>query len=110
MRFEGSSAALTLLLLTSFATASQDDKRSKSERSKEKIQFDLSFDHEPSELYKDVIGKLRWKRLIGPFGIGEFHIFPARESGPYLGPPRRIWGHGIGTSLWRDPVTGWPLL
>ena len=45
---------------------------------------------------------------FGPLVIGAYHIFPAQEPGPYVGPPTRIWGLGFGTSLWRDPVTGWP--
>jgi hypothetical protein len=44
----------------------------------------------------------------GPFEVGAFHVFPAQEPGPYLGPPTRIWGLGFGTSLWRNPVVGWP--
>lgn len=47
--------------------------------------------------------------VVGPLVVGAFHIFPALEPGPYIGPPARIWGLGFGTSLWRDPVTGWPL-
>ncbi|HEX9724134.1 MAG TPA: hypothetical protein VGC53_07605, partial [Vicinamibacteria bacterium] len=44
----------------------------------------------------------------GPFELGAFHVFPAQEPGPYLGPPPKIWGLGFGTSLWRNPVAGWP--
>jgi hypothetical protein len=51
----------------------------------------------------------RWKNLFRRFGIAQVHIFPSRMSGPNLGPPLSIWGNGWGTSLWRDPVTGWPL-
>jgi hypothetical protein len=41
---------------------------------------------------------------------GGFHLYPAWEPGPYQGPPARIWQPGWwGTTLWRDPVTGWPL-
>jgi hypothetical protein len=45
---------------------------------------------------------------VGPITVGAFHVFPAQEPGPYIGPLTRIWGLGFGTSLWRDPVTGWP--
>jgi hypothetical protein len=45
---------------------------------------------------------------FGTITVGAFHVFPARESGPHIGPPARIWGLGFATSLWRDPVTGWP--
>jgi hypothetical protein len=44
----------------------------------------------------------------GPFELGAFHVFPAQEPGPHLGPPTRIWGLGFGTSLWRSSVAGWP--
>jgi hypothetical protein len=44
----------------------------------------------------------------GPFELGAFHVFPAQEPGPHLGPPTRIWGLGFGTSLWRNSVAGWP--
>jgi hypothetical protein len=43
--------------------------------------------------------------------IGAFHLYPTWEPGPYGGPPARIWRPGSwGVTLWRDPVTGWPLL
>ncbi len=51
----------------------------------------------------------RFNNLFKIFSVGDVHVFPSRESGPYLGPPLRIWGNGFGTSLWREPVTGWAL-
>jgi hypothetical protein len=45
-------------------------------------------------------------KVLGLASISGFHVPPGRETGPFLGPPLRIWGNGIGTSLWRDPVTG----
>lgn len=71
---------------------------------------DFSYRYDPRDLYKEILDQNQWRRLWGPVGIGEFHIFPAQLAGPYRGPPLQIWGHGFGTSLWRDPVTGWPLM
>jgi hypothetical protein len=75
----------------------------------EKKHIDLDFSDQYKMLSDDLEKVLRWKKLFGMFGVSEVHIFPGRESGPYLGPPLRIWGNGFSTSMWRDPVTGWPL-
>jgi hypothetical protein len=75
----------------------------------EKKRIDLDFSDQYKMLSDDLEKTLRWKKLFGIFGVSEVHIFPGHESGPYLGPPLRIWGNGFSTSLWRDPVTGWPL-
>ena len=75
----------------------------------EKKQINLDFSDQYKMLSNDLEKALRWKKLFGIFGVSEVHIFPGRESGPYLGPPLRIWGNGFSTSMWRDPVTGWPL-
>ena len=69
--------------------------------------IDLDFSDQYKMLSEDLEKALRWKKLFWIVGVSEVHIFPGRESGP--GPPLRIWGHGFGTSLWRDPVTGWAL-
>jgi hypothetical protein len=79
------------------------------ERPPEKKQIDLDFSDQYKMLSEDLEKSLRWKRLFSIFGISEVHIYPGRESGPYLGPPLHIWGNGFSTSMWRDPVTGWPL-
>jgi hypothetical protein len=71
--------------------------------------IDLNFSDQYKMLSEDLEKTLRWKKLFGIFGVSEVHIYPARESGPYLGPPLHIWGNGFSTSLWRDPVTGWPI-
>jgi hypothetical protein len=47
---------------------------------------------------------------FGPFRIAAWHVYPAEEVGPFYGPPLRIWGVGVGASLWRDPITGRPVL
>lgn len=79
------------------------------ERPAEKRQIKLNFSDQFKMLSEDLEKSLRWKKLFGIFGISETHIYPGRESGPYLGPPLRIWGNGFATSLWRDPVTGWAI-
>src|SRR5262245_58853286 len=71
----------------------------------EKKQIDLNFSDQYKMLSDDLEKALRWKKLFQIFGVSEVHIFPGRESGPSL----RIWGNGFSTSMWRDPVTGWPL-
>ncbi len=75
----------------------------------DQIVFDFSFDYDPEELRDHIMNKLQWKRIWGPIGIAGYHIPPAAETGPYLGPPMQFWSNGWGTSLWRDTVTGWPL-
>jgi hypothetical protein len=80
-----------------------------SDASSDKKKIDLNFSDQYKMLSEDLEKSLRWKKLFGTFGIAEVHIFPARESGPYLGPPLYIWGNGFGASLWRDPITGWPI-
>jgi hypothetical protein len=75
----------------------------------QKKQIDLDFSDQYKALSEDLERSLRWKKLFGIFGVAEVHVFPGRESGPYLGPPLTLWGHGFGASLWRDPVTGWPI-
>lgn len=51
----------------------------------------------------------RRKHLIGPLGLGGYNVPPSQDPGPYYGPPLQMWGRGFGTSLWRNPVTGWPI-
>jgi len=81
----------------------------KSKRSKP-AWADFSYRYDPRDLYEEFLRNNTWRRIWGPIGIGEFHIFPARQTGENFGPPLRIWGHGFGTSLWRDPITGHPLM
>lgn len=75
----------------------------------EPIALDLSFDYDPEALREHLPPRLHFKKIWGPFGLAGYHLPPAAESGPYDAPPKRIWDNGFGTSLWRDPVTGWPL-
>jgi hypothetical protein len=79
------------------------------ERADQKKQIDLDFSDQYKLLSEDLEKWRRLRKLFGIFGLAEMHIYPGRESGRNLGPPLRIWGNGFGTSLWRDPVTGWPL-
>ncbi len=88
-------------------TAGQSDPMKNAGQS-DHIEFDLSFDYDPDELREHWVDWVRTKRIWGPFGLAGYHIFPAAETGPWLGPPTRFWGNGFGTSLWRNPVTGWP--
>lgn len=89
------------------AVGQQSDEAGPRENS-DRITFDFSFDYDPEELRANWAEKVRIKKIWGPIGIAGYHIFPAAESGPALGPPMRIWANGVGTSLWRNPVTGWP--
>jgi hypothetical protein len=88
-----------------------DKPKEKKEKKKtqEKMNFDFSYMYDAEELHQYWRDLVRWKRIEGMFGVGSYHIFPARDSGPFRGPPLTIWGQGFGSSLWRDPVTGWPL-
>lgn len=97
-----------LVLTVPAVSLGQDNRNRKKGEHRDRVEFDFSFDYDPAEL-RDISAKLRFKRIWGPFGIAGHHIFPAAESGPYQGPPQRIWSNGFATSLWRDPVTGWPL-
>ena len=64
---------------------------------------------DPEELREHIRDKIRFKRIWRSFGLAGYHVFPAFDSGPYEGPPLQIWSNGFATSLWRDPITGWPL-
>lgn len=97
--------SVALLLLASAARAQDDEKP----RPDDRIKFDFSFDYDPEELRETIDERIRWKRIVGPLGVAGYHVFPAQRTGANLGPPREIWTNGWGTSMWRDPVTGWPL-
>jgi len=98
--------AAGLLLLALLQGQTQEPN---TERPQEKKRIDLDFSDQYNMLSEDLEKALRWKKLFGIFGISEVHIYPSRESGPYLGPPLHIWGNGFATSMWRDPVTGWAI-
>jgi hypothetical protein len=94
-----SAVGLILLALLQEPTANEPAAEDK--------QIDLDFSDQYKLLSEDLEKWRRLRKLFGIFGIAEMHVYPGRESGPNLGPPLRIWGNGFGTSLWRDPVTGW---
>lgn len=75
----------------------------------EKKQIDLDFSDQYKLLSDDLEKWRRFRKLFGIVGVAEMHIYPAQASGGNLGPPLRIWGHGFGASMWRDPVTGWSI-
>ena len=100
---------VALLVLAPLALAQEEDGGRKDDEPSDRLKLDFSFDYDPEELRESIEDKIRFKRIWGPFGLAGYHVFPAAETGPWLGPPQRIWSNGFGTSLWRDPVTGWPL-
>jgi len=100
---------LLALLLTAHPTAAQGQGDDETEKEpSDRLQFDFSFDYDPEELRESIHDRLRFKRIWGPIGVAGYHIFPSAQTGPWQGPPQRIWSNGFGTSLWRDAVTGWP--
>jgi hypothetical protein len=108
--------ALTALLSLAAprSTSAQQDgtkqESRKSEKSEKSIRdyFDL-YTYDAEELHQYWQEAERRKQLIGPIGVGGYFIPAGLESGPYPGPPLQIWGRGFGTSLWRDPITGWAI-
>ena len=87
----------------------QEKSKEKKEPPK-KLNFDFRFDYDPRELHEYSQDYNRWKKIKGIFGVGSYHIPVGHVHIPYKSPPLTIWGQGFGTSLWRDPVTGWPTM
>ncbi len=50
----------------------------------------------------------RWRRIRGTLGT-RYHLYPAQKAGGREDWPPRIFAGGWNYSLWRDPVTGWPV-
>ncbi len=98
-----------LAVVVPITSTAQDREQAGSEADSDRIEMDLSFDYDPEELREHLPPRVHFKRIWGPIGIAGFHVPPAAEPGPYRGPPKTIWSNGFGTSMWRDPVTGWPL-
>jgi hypothetical protein len=73
--------ALGLILLT--LLEGQPQESATEPREKKRIELDFSDQYKMSE---DLEKSLRWKKLFPIFGVSEVHIYPGRESGPYLGP------------------------
>jgi hypothetical protein len=103
--------ALVFILAVGFAmtAAAQNRQQIEDDAKSTPVEMDLSFDYDPEELREHLPPRVQFKRIWGPIGIAGYHVPPAAEPGPYRGPPQTIWSNGFGTSLWRDPVTGWPL-
>lgn len=105
--------AFLLLLATAPSVASAQEKSDEPATQKLPDPRDpaaAGFEYDPRELHPPGSeNQPSWKRLLGPIGVGGFHVYPGRVTGPNTGPPRTIWGQGFGASLWRDPITGWPL-
>ncbi len=72
-------------------------------------QFLHVYNYDPRELHEIWQQSEQRKHLAGPIWLGGYYIPPSQQPGPNVGPPLQIWGRGFGTSLWRDPVTGWPI-
>jgi hypothetical protein len=106
---KGSMLALIALLALAAPppTGAQQDEP-KEDKKSIKDYFDL-YTYDPDELHAIWQAAEQWKQLIGPIGLGGYYIPPSQEPGPYYGPPLQIWGRGFGTSLWRNPITGWPI-
>ena len=86
------------------------DKDQERQGTEKKIVFDFSFEYDPRELYPRYV-EPEGLKLIGPVSIAPIHIFLSRAPAVmYNAPPMRIWSNGWATSLWRDPVTGRPLM
>ena len=105
---------LALLLLGFLALApspikgAQDPKDAKEEARTSIKDFEIQ-SHASREL-RDIWQEAeRRKQLIGPIGFRGYSIPAGQEPGPYPGPPLQIWGRGSASSLWRNPITGWPI-
>ena len=99
---------LVILAFLAPGLSAKDNKKSK--RDTKKVTFDLNYEYDPRELHEYSNELKRWKRIKGMLYLGTYHVPPGSVSGRNLGPPRYIWTNGFGTSLWRDPVTGWPIM
>ncbi len=97
-----------LALAASQPTSAQQDEQKEESKKSIKDYFDL-YTHDSRELHAIWQKVEQRKQLIGPVGFGGYYIPPSQQPGPYYGPPLQIWGRGFGTSLWRNPITGWPI-
>ena len=103
------SALILMALLAPCLTAQEKAKAKEKKEPQKKLNFDFRFDYDPRELHEYSQDYNRWKKIKGVFGVGSYHIPVGYVPVPYKSPLLTIWGQGFGTSLWRDPVTGWPL-
>ena len=98
--------AIALFWLSGTALTS-DQTTEKNGEKKSLKQFLHVYNYDPGELHGIWQESERRKHLAGPFWLGGYYIPPSQQPGP--GSSLQIWGRGFGTSLWRDPVTGWPI-
>ncbi len=97
-----------LALAASQPTSAQQDEPQEENKKSIKDYFDL-YTYDSEELHEIWREAAKRKQLLGPIGLGGYYIPSSQEPGPYYGPPLQIWGGGFGTSLWRNPITGWPI-
>jgi hypothetical protein len=103
----GTLTVASFLLCGLGAGAETQEKKQDDKASKKKIKIDFSYRYDPLELHAySRKATRRWTQIKGPIGLGDYHVPPALETGPYYGPPLHIYGRGFGASVWRDPVTG----
>lgn len=96
----------SLAFSTSQLTNAQEDEAEK----KKSVENYLDvYYHDPAEFEGLWLDAQRRRHLVGPVGLRGYYTPPSQEPGPYYGPPLQIWGRGSGTSLWRNPVTGWAI-
>lgn len=57
--------------------------------------------HPPARKFQN-----RWRRIWGALGM-RYHLYPSQQTGPENWPPTP-YAAGMGYSIWRNPVTGWP--
>lgn len=103
------SVVIALLWLSGTAFASEQATEKGGENEKSLKQFLHVYNYDPLELHEIWRQSEQRKHLAGPLWLGGYYIPPSQQPGPNVGPPLQIWGRGFGTSLWRDPVTGWPI-
>ncbi len=99
---------VVLLCLSPLALAQEKEQQKQDSGEKKKLKLDMSYKYDPFELHAYSRKFPQPKQLKGPIRLGEYYLAPAQDSGP--GPPLRLYGTGFGTSLWRDPVTGRPIM
>ena len=95
-----------LALGLSPTTSAQEEKPEQKKTIKDYLDV---YYHDSAELDELWMEAERRRRLRGPIGYRGYYTPVGLEPGPYYGPPLQIWGRGSGTSLWRNPITGWPL-
>lgn len=91
-------ALFVALLFLSPTVLAQEKEQGK----KKKLKLDMEYKYDPFELQAYSQRFPQPKQLKGPLRVGDQYVPPAQDTGPYLGPPLRIYGNGFGTSLLRS--------